>query len=123
MLKRPYALLDRRRSWRGRPKQWGGRSRKEVAAPEFTALNPKPPVHVIKGIIIHNCAAVLVAQRLDRILVGVLRAGARPNLHHQHGLRLNHVPRFRASHSRNATHFSVLQIVKYPTGLRRNGTS
>jgi hypothetical protein len=33
------------------------------------------------------------------------------------------VPRFRASHCRNATHFSVLQIVKYPTGLRRNGTS
>ena len=38
-------------------------------------------------------------------------------------LRLNHVPRFRASHCRNATHFSAPQIVKYPTGLRRKGTS
>jgi hypothetical protein len=46
-----------------------------------------------------------------------------PGLLHQHGLRLNHVPRFRASHCRNAAHFSVLQIVKYPTGLRRKGTS
>src|SRR4051812_8475720 len=29
----------------------GGRSRKEVAAPEFTALNPKPPVHLIRSFI------------------------------------------------------------------------
>ena len=60
---------------------------------------------------------------LIRILIDVLRAGAPRTFATSTRLRLNHVPRFRASHCRNAAHFSAPQIVKDPTGLRRTGTS
>ena len=60
---------------------------------------------------------------LIRVLIDVLRAEARGTFTTSTGLRLNHVPRFRASHCRHAAHFSAPQIVKYPTGLRRTGTS